>query len=368
MYKIPRAKLDADSHFLDVSRRVRELMQEFLGGKSFETAFRDGIKVFVRVEPEPAKHSLTRDWLQRCVDNDIELRRLLCGDFPDQMSLVREVYTDSPSHFKRVFNSNAPEEIKNAAKPYYMDNFHEMMRHILVEHMFEGKYNESHPMDKDVFIDRLDLRLCPYCGDTIISKSTRTANGRTHVVAPKLDHFLPKGIYPFLALNCFNLIPACPNCNLAPNKGIADPLGDDKRHEYLMNPYQFHDNAFKFGYLLNGAKYYDSDNYRVLFCYHGNEDLRKGYRELMTTEDHYKRNHRQTVGNVYRSFISLANTARQLYRGVHIPVSYWNSNIESVLKFPLRAPFDIEQPAYKLHKDLYEKMIQLDWDKPIRID
>lgn len=87
----------------------------------------------------------------------------------------------------------------------------------------------------------------------------------------------------------------------------------------------------------------------------------------MTTEDHYKRNHRQTIGNVYRSFICQANTARQLYQGVYIPVSYWEFNVESILNFPLHAPFDIEQPAYKLHKDLYEKMKQLNWDKPIKI-
>lgn len=265
MYKIPRTKLDADLHFSDVSKRVRELMQEFLDGKSIEVSFRDDTKAFVRVEQNPAKHSLSRDWLRRCVNSDAELRRLICGDYLEQIRLVHEVYSDSPDHFRRILNGNAPEALKNAAQPYYMDNFHEIMRYILVERMFEGKHNEARSMDKDAFVDRLDLRLCPYCGDTIIGKSSRTSNGKTHVVAPKLDHFLPKSIYPFLALNCFNLIPACPDCNMSPNKGVADPLGDNKQHEYLMNPYQFRDNAFEFGYFIYGAKYYEKSNYELLF-------------------------------------------------------------------------------------------------------
>jgi hypothetical protein len=363
MYKIPKFKVDEDAHFRTLNIRVKELMQEFLKGKPIETSFKDGTKVLVQLEPDSCKHSLARDWLQRCVDNDRELRRLLCGDFAEQRRLIKEVYSDSPDHFRRIFNRNAPSSIKNASQPYFMDCFHEIMRHIFVDRLFEGKYNETHPMDKDSFVESLDLLLCPYCGDTYIRKSVRTAHGRVHEVSPSLDHFLPKSIYPFLALNCYNLIPACAACNLSPNKGIADPLGADKRHEYLMNPYQFRDDAFDFGYSLNGVKYYEENNYDVLFFYHGNNDLMKGYQELMTTESHYKNNHRHTVGEIFRSFVNQAKTARQFYKGVHIPEQYWVENAESVLRFPLRTPYDIEQPAYKLQKDLYEKMKEQDWDE-----
>ena len=367
MYKIPTARLDVDAHFADVSGRVRELMRGFLEGNTFQTSYRDDVTAIIRVSPDTTHPTLTRRWLQRCVDSNAELRRLLCGDFDEQMSLIREVYADNPNHFKREFNSNAPATIRRQSEPRYVDSFHELFRHIFVERMFEGKYDEPAPMRKTEFIEHLHLRLCPYCGDTIIGRSARYANGNIHVVDPELDHFLPKSIYPFLALNCFNLIPSCHACNAAPNKGTADPLGNDKKHEYLMNPYCFRDSAYEFDYVIKGGSYYDSANYEVLFDYTGNADLPVGYQGIMTTESHYKLNHPYTVGKIYRSFISQANNARQLYKGVHIPVDYWDNNVEGILQFPLQTPFDLDEEAYKLKKDLFEKMRLLDWDKPISL-
>ena len=129
----------------------------------------------------------------------------------------------------------------------------------------------------------------------------------------------------------------------------------------------FRDSAFEFDYQINGGKYYDSTNYEVSFDYKGNADLSVGFQQIMATESHYKRNHPHTVGKIYRTFVKQANTARLLYRGVHIPVDYWNDNVESILQFPLQAPFDMDEEAYKLKKDLFEKMKLLDWDKPIKL-
>lgn len=368
MYRIPRERLDVEAHFNDVGHRVRELMQSFLsGGYSFVAKYKDGHEVAIKVSANTKFPSLTRRWLQRCVNDERELKKLLCGDFEEQLKLVKEVLSDNPSHFKRTFNCNAPKDVKDGDGNVEMDDFHEIFRHILSERMFEGKYDEPHPMNKIAFVERLDLSLCPYCGDTYIKRCFRQTEGNKHVVAPKLDHFLPKSKYPFLALNCYNLIPACPTCNESPNKGVGDPLGEDKSHEYLMNPYQFRDSAFEFDYSLNGERYYENQNFNVHFNYKGNNDLPIGFRSIMATESHYVRCHPHTVGNLYRSFLNHANHARTHYKNVNLTEDFWDSSMECILNFPLHAPFDLEEEAYKLKKDLFEKLRCLDWTNKVKM-
>ena len=57
----------------------------------------------------------------------------------------------------------------------------------------------------------LGINVCPYCGLNYIS-SVDKQNGEIITIAT-FDHYFPKEQYRFLAMNIYNLIPACKNCN-----------------------------------------------------------------------------------------------------------------------------------------------------------
>lgn len=58
-------------------------------------------------------------------------------------------------------------------------------------------------------IEKVGLKTCPYCNRAYTFIATRNKKG----VRPEIDHFAPKSVVPALALNLYNLIPACPSCN-----------------------------------------------------------------------------------------------------------------------------------------------------------
>ncbi len=55
---------------------------------------------------------------------------------------------------------------------------------------------------------QLGVKVCPYCNRMY----TTTLFGE-YRIRPDFDHFYPKSIYPYLAVNLFNLIPSCSMCN-----------------------------------------------------------------------------------------------------------------------------------------------------------
>lgn len=59
-------------------------------------------------------------------------------------------------------------------------------------------------------IEEIGISNCPYCGIhyfSTVKKDNKVISEAT------LDHYYPKNAYPFLALNVYNLIPVCKNCN-----------------------------------------------------------------------------------------------------------------------------------------------------------
>jgi len=76
--------------------------------------------------------------------------------------------------------------------------------------------------------NRAILRVCPAC------------DGQPpHVIKTRafsdVDHFLPKSLYPFLAIHPYNLVPICTDCNRY-FKRDHDPIGDHRR-ETLIDIY-----------------------------------------------------------------------------------------------------------------------------------
>ncbi|MQA54199.1 hypothetical protein [Pseudomonas piscis] len=60
------------------------------------------------------------------------------------------------------------------------------------------------------------LRICPYCHLNHVNyhgQATSKATPKKLEMRPPLDHFLPKSIYPYLAVSLHNLVPSCYQCN-----------------------------------------------------------------------------------------------------------------------------------------------------------
>lgn len=81
-------------------------------------------------------------------------------------------------------------------------------------------------------IEAIGLTVCPYCGlqyFAIVPKE-RTNNDTENfkIAEAQLDHFKPKSSYKYLALNIYNLIPVCSNCNT---------IYKNQHTEEFLNPY-----------------------------------------------------------------------------------------------------------------------------------
>lgn len=83
----------------------------------------------------------------------------------------------------------------------------------LMTKLYEKFFQENIRKNQNVgywLIDRLKIRVCPYCNRNYIF--TANASGIPKVRA-QFDHYLPKKKFPMFALCFYNLIPSCPVCN-----------------------------------------------------------------------------------------------------------------------------------------------------------
>lgn len=71
--------------------------------------------------------------------------------------------------------------------------------------------------------------MCPYCQQAPAFTIHRTEDNKGH--RPTLDHYYPKGEYPYLALSLYNLIPSCYSCNSS-LKGKMDFYLDQHLHPF----------------------------------------------------------------------------------------------------------------------------------------
>lgn len=75
------------------------------------------------------------------------------------------------------------------------------------------------PAHYEAFMTVNNEEVCPFCGILPIK-------GNNHSYREAYDHYLPKGLYPFNALNFKNLAPMCHECN-STYKLTEDPIYED---------------------------------------------------------------------------------------------------------------------------------------------
>lgn len=89
-------------------------------------------------------------------------------------------------------------------------------------------------------IDKLGIKVCPYCNRNFINNATYGEQGVRRT--SQVDHFFSKDKYPYLAMSFYNLVPSCPSCNHLKGNQSIDYSPYDKRfktNELLHFDYQF---------------------------------------------------------------------------------------------------------------------------------
>lgn len=86
------------------------------------------------------------------------------------------------------------------------------------------------PAHYKAFMQKNSKRKCPFCG--IIRLDSNHDHTRE-----AYDHYLPKALYPFNAINFRNLAPMCHKCNSG-NKSTKDPIDHANVRQYAFYPYQ----------------------------------------------------------------------------------------------------------------------------------
>jgi hypothetical protein len=76
---------------------------------------------------------------------------------------------------------------------------------------FLFNYNNKRKVISSFFRDNVDLHTCYFCNIGYINNFNK--NNKKIGTSFTLDHYIPKGKYPHLALSFYNLVPSCYICN-----------------------------------------------------------------------------------------------------------------------------------------------------------
>jgi hypothetical protein len=92
---------------------------------------------------------------------------------------------------------------------------------------------QTHGWGAYALVQSYKLRICPYCQANHVNLHVEKVKGARGTSAfrlrPPLDHYLPKSVYPYLAVSLSNLVPSCAQCNSGV-KTAGDPRGKGFAH------------------------------------------------------------------------------------------------------------------------------------------
>lgn len=142
-----------------------------------------------------------------------------------QHSALAEQYDIYEFQNSEVLNGNynlPEEEHPDSLKKLFKDYFYTI--YFGVDWIWTDIIGKEYRRDmfKSDFKDENKLYVCPYCDSDTISNSR---NGW-------IEHFLPKGKFPFIACNPLNLIPSCTACNVS-GSGKGENVKNPITNQYL---------------------------------------------------------------------------------------------------------------------------------------
>lgn len=142
-----------------------------------------------------------------------------------------------------------------------------------------------------------DITLCPICGIGELKKEQDKTRDQ-------YDHFLPKTLYPFSAVNFRNLVPCCKECNSFDAKGEKDTLAISTGR--LFFPYdQNHKGISLEAHVQNDHD--EIENIKLTLSFtnpDGKQDEIESWKTIYSIEDRYQGYIKARIEKWYKVFFS----------------------------------------------------------------
>lgn len=362
MYRIKLSNSEKTiNSYLDTEKymeKVGALMRHYLTAPAWDYYYYGSRKVRLKVAPDSPTYRFL-DKYSQCND----LKRLLAGDFGVQLDIIKEVFDGMPDdrhhrvEMKKHFETIIHRKKDIPADGSEVDDFNSILRHIFEDLVYDGTQVGVVHIDKYEFVRALGLKVCPYCGRQYIHTVKPTRDDKEVKVKPQIDHFLPKSVFPFLALNFYNMIPCCTQCNMAPAKKEQNPMIEiPKPTLRVMQPYYFDDKAITFRYDPKSEAPLDASEISISVDYHGNNIMKKGYNDLFFIDKLYAE-HNLEAHDLYVKIKTWKSKAELSYRSLGVPVDYWNLLPLIFMGYELTEDQAPLRPLFKFNKDVYGQMV-----------
>lgn len=343
MYKIP--VLDPQGP-IDYAKKYRAkllpIIQSYLQGATITVSVKNRRNVLVGVQKNTPTYKVLT-----ILSNPASLKKYLLLDIRKQYQFITMLANSKKypkSFIFKKLGARVYDKEKIASKVQPIDHFYTIFHNIFVDQIYD---KESTPptFDKMDFIRKTQIRVCPYCGLTIIKPSNRTKH--------QIDHFFPKGKYPFLALSYYNLIPSCDKCNESPNKGQNDPIEQEAKGKTIQHPYILNDSIVRFNLRLIGAEIYNDDNYEVIVGFK-NKALFDGYNLFFNISDRY-RVHNVEAAPLYRSHIKFKES-KGYYEGMPIDKTWLDEAYDNLFYFDPSKNNPWSQEYFRMKIDIFNQL------------
>jgi len=122
--------------------------------------------------------------------------------------ILKSVYFDINDFKECTCKTHVQKLISNVRNRINSRNVHDIITSVFSYKDFSDKKNNI--WNAYDWVKFLNLKTCPYCNRQFIHFHVEE---NENIMRPALDHFIPKGLYPFLSVSLFNLIPSCHVCN-----------------------------------------------------------------------------------------------------------------------------------------------------------
>lgn len=289
-------------------------------------------------------YKATKELLKYIKDN---LEYFVVSDFKEQRLLINtisELFPDLTKIYKK-----SDKRTNNYRIIRYL--FETRAYSEFTKHFTYGRTKKEYGAYR--FIELINLKTCPYCNRNYISM-IQAKNTSEKKRRPELDHFHPKSIYPFLAVNFFNLIPSCSTCN---------KLKSDDDSSGLLHPYDQKNENITFTYWLNDMKFYDVKSIKDITFESENSIA-------IEIENLPKSNmHTFQIERLYQEHTDVV--IELILKHLHYPQSYINElanfgyNEEEIYRFVfsnyLNEDALIKKPLAKLTRDIARELNLLDF-------
>ena len=355
MYRIPVLDSQVPINYANTySAKLLPIIQSYLNGTTITVSVKNRGDVVVGVQRNTPTYKLLN-----LLSNPAYLNSYLMWDSRKQYKLIKKLaqLKGYPTEFIfKKLGAGVYDKENLVAQLQPIDHFNTIFQDIFVTQIYDSEANPA-PFDKRDFISKTQLRVCPYCGLTIIEPSNRTKH--------QIDHFFPKGKYPFLALSYYNLIPSCDKCNESPNKGRKDPIEQNANGKLIQHPYAFNGSIVRFNLKLTGADIYDDNSYEVIVGFK-DKALFDGYNLFFDISSRYHV-HNVEAAPLYRSHLKFKKS-KGYYKGMPIDRAWLDAAYEDLFNFDPSKNYPWSQEYFKMKVDIFKQLYHTRTPEPFYTD